>query len=72
MPLLWGMMTAFAFSEMLEVAFPALKEARSLPGMVDELVRACAAMPTALCCDEAFVYISICSRACYRNQIATT
>jgi len=64
MPLLWGMTTALAFSEaFLLFDVLALNDALSLPGMVEELVRAWAAPPTALYCDEdyfiSFIYLLI-------------
>ena len=54
-PLLLGKFIALTFSEVLAKAalldeFPPLKDALSLPGIVDELLRMCPA-PTALCCD---------------------
>lgn len=63
-PLLLGRLIAFTFSEVLDPAAPPapLKDALSLPGMVDELLRICAA-PTALCCDDDFIVFDLLSCA---------
>ena len=57
MPLLLGRLMAFTFSEVTPPAGPlvALKEALSFPGMVEDVLRICAA-PTALCYDDDFMF----------------
>ena len=61
-PLLLGKLIALTFSEVLDAAAPLapLKDALSLPGMVDELLRICAA-PTALCCEFDFIVFDLLS-----------
>ena len=56
MPLVFGRLMAFAFSEVTPPDGPpvALKEALSFPGMVEDVLRICAA-PTALCYDDDFM-----------------
>ena len=71
-PLLLGKFIALTFSEvlakaaMLDDCCAPLKDALSLPGIVDELLRMCYAAPTALCCDvddfiEIFVIVVVLS-----------
>ena len=57
MPLVLGRLMALAFSEVTPLAGPlvALKDALSFPGMVEDVLRICAA-PTALCYDDDFMF----------------